>query len=194
MLAINQILILIVASVCAVIDMRTAKIFNVITFPTAAIGIIANFVFGGWQAGVMAIAGWLLACFVMIFPDRKKKMAFGDAKLMAAIGAFLGPGGMLLTFFYFSLCYGAVAVVKFCMWFPWKQFFTVFKLLGVENAGMAQDSIDTSNVNQALKSPIPLGPVIAVGMLIGILLEKQTLAFLGFNSTEISGFPMFLRF
>ena len=189
--SISQIAILVIVFGAGMIDIRTTKIYNVITFPAAAIGIIVNAMMGGWQAALMAVAGWFLAVLIMVFPDRKRKMAFGDAKLMAAVGAFLGPGGVLLAFFYFSLCYGLIAFYKFVRAFPWMQFFKLFKLLG-PNVGVAHESMDTEGLSKTMKASIPLGPAIAIGTLLAIVLQKQTLQFMGFHDTVLFGMPMIL--
>lgn len=189
---INHIAILIIVTVSAFIDWRTTKIFNVITFPAALFGIIINYMTGGWEAALMAVAGWVIGVFVMVFPKPQKKIAFGDAKLMAAIGAFLGPGGVLLAFLYFSLIYGVIACYRIGKVTPWKQFFNLFKVLGPQNVGMAKDSMDMGDVMEMAKSKIALGPAIALGTLLSIVLQKQTLAFMGFSGTEVYGYPMIL--
>lgn len=186
-----QLALLVIVSVAAVIDWRTRKIYNVITFPSAILGIAIHAVSGGWQLALVAVAGWILACAIMIIPDnvlmKRQKMNFGDAKLMAAIGTFVGPGGVLLTFLYFSIIYGLVAVLKTAAVFPWQKFSMAMKT-GV----VTDDIIQDEKLQHELKGKIPLGPAIALGTFLAIVLQKPTLDLLGFHSTELFGVPMIL--
>lgn len=188
---ITQIALLVIVTVAGIIDWRTKKIFNVITFPAAALGIVLSFMNYGWQGALAAVAGWILAVAIMVLPDtvimKKQKMWFGDAKLMAAIGTFVGPGGMLLTFLYFSLIYGMIAVVKTVAVFPWQ------KLSMAMNTGVVTDDfLQDEKLQSALKSKIPLGPSIALGTFLAIVLQKPTLDLLGFHDTTLFGVPMIL--
>ncbi|MBX3073513.1 prepilin peptidase [Candidatus Obscuribacterales bacterium] len=191
--SIAQIALLVIVTVAGIIDWKTKKIFNVITFPAAALGIVLNFMSGGWQAALVAVAGWIVAVAIMIVPDhvlmKKPKMYFGDAKLMAAIGAFVGPGGVLLTFLFFSIIYGLVAVTKTASVFPWQKMSMAMKT-GV----VTDDFLQDEKLQSALKSKIPLGPSIAVGTFLAIVLQKPTLDLLGFHDTTLFGLPMILSF
>jgi len=191
--SIAQIALLVIVTVAGIIDWKTKKIFNVITFPAAALGIVLNFMSGGWQAALVAVAGWIIAVAIMIVPDhilmKKPKMYFGDAKLMAAIGAFVGPGGVLLTFLFFSIIYGLVAVAKTASVFPWQKMSMAMKT-GV----VTDDFLQDEKLQSALKSKIPLGPSIAVGTFLAIVLQKPTLDLLGFHDTTLFGWPMILSF
>lgn len=189
--SIAQIALLVIVTVAGIIDWKTKKIFNVITFPAAALGIVLNFMSGGWQAALVAVAGWIVAVAIMIVPDhilmKKPKMYFGDAKLMAAIGAFVGPGGVLLTFLFFSIIYGLVAVLKTASVFPWQKLSMAMKT-GV----VTDDFLQDEKLQAALKSKIPLGPSIAIGTFLAIVLQKPTLDLLGFHDTTLFGWPMIL--
>lgn len=177
----NQIVILLIVTAAAVIDFKKNKIFNVITFPAALVGIISNTITGGWQGCLMSIGAWFLGAAIMVFPHPKKKLGFGDAKLMAAIGAFLGPVGLLITFLYFSIFYGIIAVWRIGRVVPWKQFFNLFFKLG-GNVALAKEGIDTEKILEMMKSKIPLGPAIALGTYCCVFFQKQTLFILGFPS------------
>ncbi len=188
-LTLTQIALLVIVTVAGIIDWKTKKIFNVVTFPAAVLGVGLNFMTGGWQAALMAVAGWLLACAIMIVPDhvimKRPKMYFGDAKLMAAIGAFQGPGGMLITYFFFSLIYGLITTIKVGP--------LLFKVLaaGAKTPG-ANVEEDIIKYNQAKQSKIPLGPSIALGTYLSIFLREPTLNFFGFHDSTLGGMPMLL--
>lgn len=179
-LTFNQIAVLVIVTVAAIIDVRTMKIYNVITFPAGALGIISNAITGGWQGALWAVAGYILGALIMIFPHPKNKMWWGDAKLMAAIGAFLGPVYVMICFFYFCLAFGVMAMFKLSVTVPWKEIFKFFRALG-PHVGLARESIDMEEFTKQKKEPIPIGPAIAVGAFLTIFIGQATLDFMGFH-------------
>lgn len=166
----------------AITDLKTKKIFNWLTFPTAIIGLALNFYLLGVNGAKEAVIGYVVAAFIMMFPNPGKRMHYGDVKMMAAVGAVLGPIKFLMVMFYFSLCYGVVSVFRMFRAIPrdqYKAFWTVFKTLG---AGVdLSETVDMTEVKQAGKKMIALGPIILIGTLLGILLDKPTMHFMGFN-------------
>ena len=174
----NNIAVLVVLLIAAVIDVRTTKIPNKLTFPAAAVGIIANGVIGGWWGALMAVAGWFLGVALMMILNPKGKMGFGDVKLMATVGAFLGWQGVLICFLYFSIVYGAVSIFKLVSSIPWKQIFTAIQTCG-GNIELAMKSIDLASCLETAKSRMALAPVMAIGVLIAIVLMEPTKWFLG---------------
>ena len=180
-LPIIPIVAVLVAVVAAAIDLKTKKIPNKLTFPAALVGIVLNLVINGWQAALFAVLGWFVGAVIMVLPDPKKKMGFGDAKLMAAMGAFLQWKGVLIAWGYFALLYGAVATVRFLGSVPWNHF---GKMVQTASVGMAPtlEASAAEKINKTMNTPIALGPIIAVGTVLAIFLEKATLQFLGFGS------------
>jgi prepilin signal peptidase PulO-like enzyme (type II secretory pathway) len=108
----------------------------------------------------------------------KKKMGFGDAKLIAAVGAFLQMK-VLIAWGYFALLYGGFATLKFFTAIPWSHF---GKMVKSASMGVATplDKEAEEKLTAVMNKPIALAPYIAVGTLLAILLEKPTLQFLGF--------------
>ncbi len=176
----NQIAILLIVTVAAAIDFKTKKLLNVITFPSAGLGIISNAITGGLSACLWSIFACFLGAIIMVYPHPKDKLGFGDAKMMAAIGAFLGPVGLLVTILYFSIFYGIVSVWRVASVMPWKQLFNIFFKYG-GNVAVIKNDIDTEKILTMMKSKIALGPLIALGTYCCVFFQKQTLSFLGFH-------------
>jgi len=81
----------------AVIDTTGRRIPNVLTVPAAALGLVANCLVAGGSGLLAGVAGLVvgLATFLPFYLARG--FSAGDVKAMAAIGAFLGPKGVLLA-------------------------------------------------------------------------------------------------
>ncbi|MBU6453899.1 MAG: prepilin peptidase [Cyanobacteria bacterium REEB67] len=181
-----EIVILVAVTIGAVTDMITKKIYNVVTFPTAAIGFLLNTMSNAnhLEGFMMALSGWFLATFIMVLPNPGKKIAFGDVKMMGAVGACLGWVKMLICMFYFSLTYGLIALILIARAIPKDQikgFWLVVKSwlsVGVDLSG----TVDTTQVDEARKAKIPIGPAIALGTYLGVFFDKPLMHFLGFNS------------
>jgi len=93
-----------------VIDLRTRKVPNALTWPAAVVG-IGLAVTGIGSVGVAAsIAGGLLGLALMLPGYLFGGTGGGDVKLLAAIGTFLGPGRTLSAFIGAALAGGVIAV------------------------------------------------------------------------------------
>src|SRR5688500_5016350 len=91
-------------------DVRTRRIPNLLTFGTAAAGVVMHGATGGWDGLQLAAGGWLLGA-ALFFPFfLLGGMGAGDVKLLAALGAWLGPGDTFWLALYASLAGGVMAV------------------------------------------------------------------------------------
>jgi prepilin peptidase CpaA len=91
-------------------DVRSRRIPNWLTFPAAALGLIAATVAHGGQGTVSSAAGFLvgLALFFPVFA--LKGLGAGDVKLMGSLGAWLGTSLVLGVALYTSLAGGVFAL------------------------------------------------------------------------------------
>jgi len=92
-------------------DVRTRRIPNSLTFPAAALGLVAASVLHGGPGLASSVAGLLvgLAIFFPLF--LLKGLGAGDVKLMGALGAWLGTSMMFGVAYYTSLAGGILALV-----------------------------------------------------------------------------------
>jgi len=83
------------------------RIPNVLTFGAALSAIIVHGAMGGWTAAGWAVAGWFAgaACLLPLFV--LGGMGAGDVKLVAALGAWLGPAAAVWVAL-FSMVAGGV--------------------------------------------------------------------------------------
>ena len=97
-------------AIAVVIDVRTRRIPNWLTGSLAAGGLGMAFAGGGVTPGQAALG--LLAGLALMMPAHLiGATGAGDVKLMAAVGAVVGPGGALRAFLFTALAGGAFAMV-----------------------------------------------------------------------------------
>lgn len=186
-LTLPQILALAVVIVGAVHDLVNSKIPNWLTFGAAALGIALHSFQNGLLGGLWSILGWLtgagISLMVKMLPVvlrryRKIPIGFGDTKLIAAVGCFLGPVSAVLTYYYFCLWYGVLALIQFLKIVPWSN---LGWLIGSSKSISPTLWIDKERLAKVAKSPIPIGVAIAAGTLCAILLERATLEYCGLS-------------
>ena len=186
-----QIAALILVGTGAYCDLRTHKIPNRLTFPASGVGIVMQALYyASWSTerdlglqatagAVTGILGWIVGVFVMSATKLfMRKFGHGDTKLVAAVGTFLGPGLVLIVYLYYSLCFGIYSFIKLACAVPWTQFWISEEM---KKAGVTPAKINLDKFSQTRKELIPVAPFIALGTLLCVLLQNQTLEFLGFK-------------
>jgi prepilin signal peptidase PulO-like enzyme (type II secretory pathway) len=183
---VSQVVLFVFVLACVIIDVRTTKIPNLLTFPAAALGVIFSYFLHGWDGVGQAAMGWALAAVITVVIGNLPigshaggGIGMGDAKMLAAIGAFLGVKAILIVFLYFCLCFGAMSAIFMMRTLPWKQVFAAIRAIAF-GADPDAVKIDTTKFQEARKAPIPISVAIAVGTAVGQLFQQQTLAFMGF--------------
>jgi prepilin peptidase CpaA len=96
-----------IAIVAAAWDLKTRRIPNLLTFGAALIAVGVHGYLGGISGAGWSVAGWLVGV-AFFFPFfALAGMGAGDVKLLAALGAWLGPG-QTVWLALFSLIAGGV--------------------------------------------------------------------------------------
>src|SRR5215470_8397126 len=99
-----------IGGVACATDLRTRRIPNVLTFGAALAGLMFQFATGGVGALGQAALGWLLGALVFLLPFALGGLGGGDVKLLAALGAWLGPADAVWLVLYTGIA-GAVMAV-----------------------------------------------------------------------------------
>ncbi len=98
------------AAVAAAIDVRTGRIPNPLT-ATVAIAGMALAAFGLTGQSVAAAGFGALLGFGLMLPGHLLGgTGAGDVKLLAALGTWLGPAGVLMAFLYSAIAGGGLAL------------------------------------------------------------------------------------
>jgi prepilin peptidase CpaA len=147
--------IVLVATACfaAVIDLRSRRIPNWLSFGVAGAAMAIRLATGGGQALLAGGEGWLLGTALFFLPFVLGWMGAGDVKLLAAFGALGGPAFILQAAALGSLAGGIIAIL-FLAWQRKLVFFTWHVFVHIRHPFRAV--LDG-------KSGIPYAPAIALG-------------------------------
>jgi prepilin peptidase CpaA len=99
-----------VLAAAVVADLRARRIPNLLTLPACLGFLVLRLVLSGPDGLVSGLAGLGLGLVLMLPAYGLGVMGGGDVKLMAAVGAALGPAGVLWSFLFTSVCGGAYAL------------------------------------------------------------------------------------
>lgn len=94
----------------AVVDVVSKRIPNLITFPAMLVLVAVHTVFSGTAGLTDALIGLGGGLLIFLIPHLLKVLGAGDVKLLAAVGAGLGPSA-LVTVVLFTSVAGGVQVL-----------------------------------------------------------------------------------
>ena len=90
--------VLLVTLGAAVTDLRERRIPNVLTIPAMVAGLLFHALLPWGQGWLFALTGFALGAGLLLLPYILGGGGMGDIKLLAALGAWLGPRGLLIAF------------------------------------------------------------------------------------------------
>lgn len=105
-----------IVALALVTDLRERRIPNALTASAAGLGIAFHLAVG--EGLGFALLGAALGGLCLLGPFALGGMGGGDVKLLASLGAWLGPTAVLATFAYTAIC-GAVFVLVVAAWRRW---------------------------------------------------------------------------
>src|SRR5262249_5512954 len=104
----TSIIVLAVAVAACATDLRSRRIPNMLTFGAAAAAFVFALCTGGWSALAFSCLGWIVGASVFLLPFSLGGLGAGDVKLLAALGAWLGPHDAIWLALYTGVV-GAIA-------------------------------------------------------------------------------------
>ena len=151
--------------IATVVDIRTRRIPNALTATIAGFGI------GFAAAGIShvsllgALVGMALGLVLMLPGHALGATGAGDVKLMAAVGAVVGPLLIVKAFLFTAVAGGVLAIVVA----------TGRRRLTATLAGTARMIATPGDARQEIKTAVPAsrfayGPAIAIGSVLAVLL------------------------
>ena len=99
-----------VLALACISDLRTRRIPNVLTLSAVVTAFLFHLVTGGWSAAGWSLAGCVLGALLFFPLFALRGMGAGDVKLLAAVGAWLGPSQVLIAALATSLAGGVIAL------------------------------------------------------------------------------------
>ncbi len=91
-------LVVIYTAAAAVIDLRQHRIPNYLTVPAAVLGLLFHTFMPAGEGVLYSLGGFAIGFGLLLLPWLLGGGGMGDVKLLAALGAWLGPYWMLLCF------------------------------------------------------------------------------------------------
>jgi prepilin peptidase CpaA len=109
---IPAVVLLIVAVTCAVTDLARGKIYNAVTYPAMALGVVLGVIQHGVPGIFFALGGFAVGFFPAFVLFALGGMGGGDVKLLGAIGAIAGAVAATETLILAFLVGGIFALGK----------------------------------------------------------------------------------
>src|SRR5262245_42139787 len=92
------VLVAIFTATCAVLDYRTQKIPNWLTVPAAVLALAYHSLAPGGSGVLFALGGFGIGFALLLLPWLLGGGGMGDVKMLAALGAWMGPVWILAAF------------------------------------------------------------------------------------------------
>jgi prepilin peptidase CpaA len=142
---------LILVGLATITDLRSRRIPNWLTLPFLAAGIVAGGVRHGLAGVVQSVEGAGLAVLLLAALCFLRGMGWGDLKLCAAVGAWIGPGRLVFALIMMGVAGGLMALAALAVH-------------GLRHKTPARLTLDDA---EAFK--LPYAPAIAIGTLFSVL-------------------------
>ena len=91
-------------------DLRTGRIPNLLTFGAAGLALAFHGLAGNLGASGWSLAGWLVGITLFVPFFWLGGMGAGDVKLLAALGAWVGPGEIVWVAFWSVIAGGVIGL------------------------------------------------------------------------------------
>lgn len=101
------------------IDYSARKVPNWLNGSLAILGLAAQAMFFGWSGVGASLGGMAVGLVVLIVPWAMHGMGAGDVKLMAAIGAWIGPMNCFIAFALGAIIGGVISVILITVGRKW---------------------------------------------------------------------------
>jgi len=145
-------------------DLRTRRIPNALTLTGLGIALVLRGLLG-WEPLAIGMAGAVIAFVPAVPLVLMGGLGGGDAKLLAAVGAFVGPAGLPTTLFVTAVVGGAMGAVAVLRRGAWSQTVARCRVIVASSFGGVQEPLPRLGAPGTIA--IPYGVAIGVGAIAG---------------------------
>jgi len=157
---------LIVLGIATFTDLRSRRIPNWLVLPFMVLGVAVSTWLHGWSGLAQSLEGLAVGGVFFGLLSFMGGMGMGDVKLCAAIGAWIGPGQMLVALVLTGITGGIMAFVwAACGGFLGELFSGTGDLLAGVKANGLRPSAELV-LDNPLTRKMPYAPAIAIGTLV----------------------------
>ena len=157
--------------IAAIIDVRVRKIPNLLTFPAMIMALTFHSVTGGFKGFVFSAEGLALGIALFLIPYIMGGMGAGDAKMMGAIGAIIGPRGVVIASLFTAVAGGFYALIVFLFNMQYFKNFIQRSALTVKVFAFTKNFIPIPADKSEKKPRLCYGVAIAAGTFSYLILE-----------------------
>jgi prepilin peptidase CpaA len=162
--------------VAAAIDIRVRKIPNLLTFPAMVVAIAYHSITTGWNGLIFSVEGLALGIGLFLVPYMMGGMGAGDAKLMGAAGAIIGPKAVLMASLFTAVAGGIYALIVFLFSRQYLKGFLERSAIMIKTFAFTRNLIPIPEDKSEKKPRLCYGVAIAIGTFSYVLLD-----FYGYN-------------
>jgi prepilin peptidase CpaA len=176
-LSLTTAVVLVAALIAAVTDLTRFKVYNLLTLPLLAAGLIYHAWDGGAAGLAMSAAGMLLGAGVLMVFFLMGGMGAGDVKLMAALGAWLGLPAVFYVFVVSALAAGVYSLVLMAVCGSSREIMVNLQIIWHRVAAVGRSLGSEDRVEREVQRSdrrrrvIPFAAMIAIGVVALILMS-----------------------
>ena len=157
--------------VAAIIDIRIQKIPNILTFPAIVVGLTYHSVANGLSGFIFSSEGLAMGIAIFLIPYMMGGMGAGDAKLMGAVGAMIGPKGVMIACLFTAIVGGVYALIVLLFNMQYLKGFITRSAITVKAFAFTRNFIPIP-ADESEKNPrLCYGIAIAIGTLFYVFIE-----------------------
>jgi prepilin peptidase CpaA len=155
----------------AIQDLRVQKIPNLLTYPSMGLALLYHSLTNGLDGFIMGATGLALGIGLLILPYMMGGMGAGDAKLMGAVGAAVGPQGVFTAFLLTAIAGGVYALLVILIRRQDAKGFVARNVMTLKTFVLTRQFIRVPASEDESKPKLCYGIAIALGTIVYISLE-----------------------
>jgi prepilin peptidase CpaA len=157
----------------AIKDIQFRRIPNLLNFLVIGLSFFYHGWFHGLDGFLFSASGMLLGVALLIGPYLLGGMGAGDAKLMGAVGAALGPKGVFISFLYSAIVGGFYAGILLLVYRTRARAIMVNMITGIKSLVYTRQWVSESTEHYEKSPRLCYGLAIALGTIIYMALERM---------------------